>query len=273
MSGPVDRPLRVTFDSNAYRQVVDPSRARRDATLEDLTEINAALRDRRVRGYFSETVITLEGIENKDRIDVLGSTRLESETRITGTNKITISINVRQDRKPLNPKFSDWIQAARRSGMRALRGPARMGWVRVNDDDGTFFESLESEIELAERLERANEVATAIQARGLGYAAAVSLGLQFSARGGAVDELWLQGLRRAQDESERQKIRKAIAEWADADSIAAHVGYGIDLFCSEDKGKSTGGAPSILDPTNRAWLISAYGITFVTLSELAALLS
>jgi hypothetical protein len=111
----------------------------------------------------------------------------------------------------------------------------------------------------------------AIQARGLGYAAAVRLGLKFSERDGKVGEWWFQALCHAQDESERRKVQRAIREWADADSIAAHVGYGIDLFCSEDMGKSTGGEPSVLDGPNRAWLTATFGIKFVTLAELAAM--
>ena len=78
-------------------------------------------------------------------------------------------------------------------------------------------------------------------------------------------------MRRAQDETERRKVQRAIKEWADADSIAAHVGYGIDLFCSEDMGKSTGGEPSVLDGSNRAWLTATFGIKFVTVAELAAM--
>ena len=66
-------------------------------------------------------------------------------------------------------------------------------------------------------------------------------------------------------------MQRAIAEWADADSIAAHVGYGIDLFCSEDQGKSAGGISLILDAANRAWLTATYGVQFATLTELAAM--
>lgn len=59
-----------------------------------------------LRGYFSETLVTLEAVQNKDRIDVLGSTRIESETRATGENTINISLSVKQDRKPRPPEFS-----------------------------------------------------------------------------------------------------------------------------------------------------------------------
>jgi hypothetical protein len=224
-----------------------------------------------LRGYFSETLVTLEAIENKDRIGVLGSTRLETQTRATGENTITVSISVQQNRKPLPPEFSRRIQAAQKLGIRALRGPARIGWISVKDDDGSFFGPEDDVLQLAARRDKAGEVATAIAQRGLGYAAAVDLGLQFSARDGNVGEWWLQALRRAKDEPECKKVQKVIAELADAESIAAHVGYGIDVFCSEDKGRSTGGMPSILNRTNRAWLTSTYGVKFVTLTELAAM--
>jgi hypothetical protein len=99
------------------------------------------------------------------------------------------------------------------------------------------------------------------------YAVAVRLGLEFSVRDGVVGEWWFQALRRAQDETERKKVQKAVAEWADADSIAAHVGYGIDLFCW----KNTGGQRSVLGEPNRAWLASTFGVRFVTLTELSAM--
>jgi hypothetical protein len=70
---------------------------------------------------------------------------------------------------------------------------------------------------------------------------------------------------------EENAVNRAIAEWADADSVAAHVGYGIDLFCTEDVGKSAG-APSVLDQANRTWLQATYGVKFVTISELAGML-
>jgi hypothetical protein len=263
--------MRVMFDSNTLDRAARPERFPKDPRQAEYIKVHDLLAAGTLKGYFSETLVTLEAIENKDRIDVLGSTRIDSETRATGENTISISLSVKQDRKPLPPEFSRRIQAAQKLGMRAVRGPARMGWVRVRDDDDTFFEPEPNVLELAARLDKASEVADAIQARGLGYATAVWLGLKFSERDGKVGEWWFQALRRAQDETERRKVQRAIREWADADSIAAHVGYGIDLFCSEDMGKSTGGEPSVLDGSNRAWLTATFGIKFVTVAELAAM--
>jgi hypothetical protein len=73
----------------------------------------------------------------------------------------------------------------------------------------------------------------------------------------------------AQDDQERREIENAVAEWADGDAIAAHVAYGIDVFCSDDRGQSAG-APSIFDEANRAWLQQTYGLRILSVQELAA---
>jgi hypothetical protein len=254
-------PLRVTFDSNTYRQAVAPCGAR-DASSSDLQKIKDALRDGRVRGYLSDTIIKLEGIENKDRVPVLGSTRLVSQSRATDENAITIGLSMRQNRKPLNPITLKWIQAAQELSMRFMRSGSRWfsGAGHIPDVDGTFYEPEESITALIERMDKVNRVSEAIQARGLGYAVAVC------ARGGADGER-LQGLMRVGNQSEEAAVQRAVAEWADGDSIAAHIGYDNDLFCSNDKGRGTGGKPSILDEQNRAWLTATYGVNFVTLTR------
>ena len=61
---------------------------------------------------------------------------------------------------------------------------------------------------------------------------------------------------------------RAFSEWADGDSIAAHIAYGLDIFCSDDVGNSNS-ISSVLDNANRAWLSETYGVRFMTLEELA----
>jgi hypothetical protein len=157
--------------------------------------------------------------------------------------------------------------------MRALKGPARIGWICVKDDEGTLFKSYESALELAARLDKVNDLATAIAVRGVGHAAPVKLGLQFLTPDEiAKPTLWFEGLRRAQSNRERDQISRAIAEWADGDSVATHYGHGIDLFCTEDRAAQNAGRPSVFDEINKAWLQREYGIRFVSLSELAEML-
>ena len=70
------------------------------------------------------------------------------------------------------------------------------------------------------------------------------------------------------DVHEENAVKRAVAEWADGDSVAAHIGYGIDFFCTEDSGKSAG-ANSIFNVENRAWLNQHFDVKIITLSELA----
>jgi hypothetical protein len=266
----------VTFDSNALDKAARPDRHPKDAARADFHRVNDGLKAGRLKGFFSETLATLEGIENKDRMDVLGSTRLESRSSSPDKRMINITIALKQDRKPRHPEFSKRIQAALLMGMRAIRGPARLGvGFHVKDDDGTFYASDKSVHELVERREKANQVSSAIEARHVGRWIALSLGLEFSRRDGASGELWLQGLKRAKDAHEAGQVKRAVREWADADSIAAHIGDQIDLFCTGDwgRGANRAGAASVFDPINRAWLNETYGVRFVSLSELAAMLA
>src|SRR5262249_27342037 len=113
-------------------------------------------------------------------------------------------------------------------------------------------------------------LATEMARRHVGQAVAVELGLQFSRRDSAPEpELWLQGVGRARNKTDAEKVAKAINEWADGDSIASHYGFGIEMFCSDDYGKNAP-SPSVLDREHRKWLADEFGIQFVTLAELAA---
>ena len=261
--------ISVTFDTNTVDKAARPERHPRDARRSAYLKVHHALSRGGIQGFFSETIVTLEGVQNKDRVPVFGSTRLQHREESTGPRQITLSISVCQDRLPPHPEASRRVAAARAMGMRALRGPSRFGSFRVRDDDHTFYAPDASVFELVERMEKANTVASAIEAREVGRVVPLSLGLKFSARAGATGEWWLRGLQRAQGPDEHRHVQKAIREWADADSVASHVGYGVHLFCSEDRGKSTGGMPSVFDETNRAWLAAKWGVRFVSLTELA----
>ena len=137
-------PLTVTFDTGALDDVVWPQSAKQPTDPADAARVRAAVESGAIQGFFSETLITLEGIQRKDRIDVLGSARLERDSWSPAPNVITTSLSFRQDRKPLPQKFAERIQAARKLGMRALMVPRLLGdGVCAKDDDGTLFEPLD----------------------------------------------------------------------------------------------------------------------------------
>lgn len=220
-------PLTVTFDTGALDDVLWPQSAKQPTNPADAGRIRAAVELGAIQGFFSETLITLEGIQNKDRNDVLGSARLDQEILSTAPNTMTISLSFQQDQKPLHSKFAERLKAAREIGMRALMVPRLLASGRcAKDDDGTLFKPRAN---LEQFLAKATSLRTEIGKRGFGHAAAIKLGLQFSARD-AVSEWWYHGLLRAKDIHERRQVERAIAEWADGDSVVAHYGYGIDLF-------------------------------------------
>jgi len=69
--------------------------------------------------------------------------------------------------------------------------------------------------------------------------------------------------------SDQKQINKLVAEWADGEAVACHIGYGNDVFCSYDKAGKTGQRRSVLNLANRQWLTETYGVRFMSLAELA----
>ena len=74
------------------------------------------------------------------------------------------------------------------------------------------------------------------------------------------------------DRATTKAVAKAVAEWADGDSVAICYGHDIDYFCTEDEGKNCG-SDSILSPANRKWLQKDYGVNIVSLENLCELLN
>src|ERR1022692_2808286 len=100
--------LMVTFDTNTIDKAARPGRFPKDPSRADFVRVNEALAAGKLSGYFSETLITLEGIQNKDRARVFNSTTLrqESETETVSNGATTIQMRsvVEQQRDPLHPE-------------------------------------------------------------------------------------------------------------------------------------------------------------------------
>jgi hypothetical protein len=124
-------------------------------------------------------------------------------------------------------------------GMRILSAP-RAGSTRILSPDVYASDADEST-----RLERYAAICAAIEARGLGYARMEKVA-----------------------KSDSKQFARAVAEWADGDSVAAHHGYANDLFCTQDRAVKAG-RQSVLHPAHRGWFRRVYGVEFVTLAELA----
>jgi hypothetical protein len=261
----------VTFDTNTLDKAARPDRHPKDPGLIEFQRVHEALKAGLLRGFFSETVATLEGIQRGDRAKVFGSTYLatrHSEPEVQDDGKIVHKVNLettQPDRRPLHQENERRLAAALRLGFRALSAP-RIAMPRIDDPDKEIYVS-ETEQALGPRVQRFLDSASAIEARGFGTAPIMKIASRLAKRAG-VTEPWYRSLDRAAN-LEEAEIANAIAEWADGDTVAAHIAFQIDYLCTGDQAKARS---SIFSPTERAWLKATYGVQFITMSELAVML-
>jgi hypothetical protein len=261
-------PVSVTFDTNTLSGVVDPDQQFGAADHAAYQAVHAAVKMRNIRGYFSEALVTLDAIGRKAKAEVLGASRFASETASTGPNQITITLGPRWKHVDIDHRILARIETARAMGMRALIGPRRFGDSLVARGFGeSFYEPYPSGAAFVTAAGTTNALDAAIVARGFGRAQVVELAKFFSERDGADGEWWPQGLERTRSAAERKKVRLFVNEWADGEALAAHAGYGNDLFCTVDGARDLGNR-SILHPSHRAWLSEMHGVTCVNVAEL-----
>jgi hypothetical protein len=264
------RRISVTFDSNSWQRVVCPDKFSKDPRHTEFTKLHTAIGARRICPYFVETMVSLEAIRKADRAEYLTGRRPVIRVRETARGRriyAEVTISADHSAHPgLHPILQDRTAAALALGFRFLKIP-RIGsqLPPVALDPANFLQQTPQES--AERQQRSFKALRAIEARGVGKTQIEEIGQRISARL-QLPGPWWQHLSLGTHQEIRE-IQKAVAEWADADSVAAHIGYGIEYFCTEDQGKAAG--TSILADENRSWLTREYGVRFVTLTELASL--
>jgi hypothetical protein len=245
--------MRVTLDSNVWQMVVRPEFFPNHQQHEVFLALREALRSNVITGFISETVGTLEGIENVGRASYFTSIRpkVEIKSDMNGNDvHISLQIGAYHEQHPsLKPILREQLEAAFALGIQLMRAP------RIGVPIPEPFLSLEHYAEeenipvAAERTNRWGDIVEAIELRGVG---------------GAI----LKAMKQRGELSNSKQFARAVAEWADGDSVALHIAYNNDVFCTEDQGKSAGVA-SILNEQNRLWLHETYGMRFATIAELA----
>lgn len=251
--------MRVTFDSNVWQMAVTPSLASKTEFYADFVTVHDALRRKQIQGFISETVGTLEAIRKLGRKAYFSSIRPKVNVKVVnaaqGQAVLKIDIGTTHDQHPgLHRILEERLQLAIALGIRLMRAPRMAIPVPPLMLDLSVFADETDVTTVAARDNRWGDVMSTIEQRGVGSGLLRSL--QEKA-GGRVDDI------------EEKAFARAVAEWADGDSVAAHVAYGNDVFCTEDQGKNTGGK-SILDMQNREWLAATHNVKFATIRDLAA---
>ncbi|MGO9420645.1 DUF2934 domain-containing protein [Roseiarcus sp.] len=259
-----ETPLHVTFDSNVWEDVVSPDRlSGKPERQQQAARVRGAIERGEVIGFFSEGWTTLEALEKRARAEFFANQVVEPRLFETvlpdGTLTTGALIGPNQShRPPLSPKVCELLTKATALGLRLLTVP-RYHELSLPPE---FFAAQTDEIAT-----RTGSILAAIESRGVGKARVLEFGLElarthfFSGTFFEIPPVNLQP-----DES--RTLARLVAEWADGDALAAHVGYANDIFCTEDFGRSSRGA-SVLDESHREWLTKTFGIQFATLGELA----
>lgn len=282
--------LRVTFDTNTLDLACRPEKFHKDPRQPRLTRVREALENNEIRGFYPVSMLTIEGVKRTDRAKVIAGTRIrmepEEQTIVAhaelpaevrafvgdgNLEVITQRLVVEEpDRQPLPDAFADRVRAAHRLGLLALKAVPRLGAFTITDPSGSHYLANGEGTELSAWIDRAHEVSRAIESRGLGYAQVKALGQALKV--GDPSEIWYQALAKTTDIHQQRAVERAFGEWADGDAIASHIAYGLDVFCSNDIGKSNA-ANSVLSPAARGWLTQEYGIRFMNFDELLQHLS
>jgi hypothetical protein len=261
--------LRVTLDSNTYRRIVTPERFPKDPKHDQLVTIHEAIARKQISAFLSETTLTIEGIRKDIRAEYFASARPNVEV-VEGRNedeelKIGLTIGPRDSHHPgLHPMMNEAVALAVQLGIRFMKAP-RIGMPRPAALTADLFVPEVSDLSQGVRQERFAELSQALERQGLGKAAAQAIGSLIRQRLES-EAPWYALLNMAQDETEADKISRALNEWADGDTVAGHFAYENDFLCTEDKGKS---GPSVFDEAHRSWLTAIYGIRIGGVSELA----
>ena len=255
---PIPSPLRVTFDSNVWQMVVIPGLASKTPFYADFVTIHEALRAGQIQGFISETLGTLEAIRNVGRKAYFTSIKPRVDVQVVnvtgGQAVLKIDIGTTHDQHPgLHRILKERLELAIALKMRLMRAPRMTIPVPPLFLDLSVFADEGDVPTSAARDNRWGGITETIEQRGVGGAVLRSLQERAGGRAESIEE---------------KEFARAIAEWADGDSVAAHVAYTNDIFCTEDQGRSAGGK-SIFDEENRQWLSLTYDVKFATVKELA----
>ncbi len=259
--------MKVIFDSNVWQIVTIPEDYPNDPCLNDFKKIHKAIIDGKIKPYLSETIFTIEAIRKVERQDFFSSTRPKIDVKEkTVGDSISLNFSIgpnEEDAIDFNERsiLKRYFDKAIELGFRILRLPRIGGLVNKEIESVRF--KLEGE-GLQKFLDRVFEVCRKIENRGAGITQIKKIGEKYGTA------YWFKGLKRVPI-SDRKKIAKAAAEWADGDSVAIAIALGCDYFCTRDEAKSAG-SKSVLSQENLDWLKEKYGFRTIKPEELAKLL-
>lgn len=241
--------MKVMFDSNIWQQITIPNDYPNDKCLSDFKKINQAISDKKIDGYISEVIFTIEAIPKRERQEFFSDLKRYCHA-------------IHFDGKPILKKYFD---EASKQGLNIVRLP-RISGIANPEVDAVRLKLKGND--LSQYLDKVFEVGNEIKSHGAGIAHMVKLLGEIGKKYDTDD--WGEGLKKAPVD-EWKKIAKAVAEWADGDLVATSIGLGCEYFCTRDQAKGAGSG-SVLSSKNLAWLGIKYGFKTITPEDLAKII-
>ena len=280
------RRMRVTFDTNVWNRMVFPELHIDEPNYQALVELKNAVRDGRIRGFISEAFATIEAIKRENRakfhVQNTPKVRVTDESVGNGLIRLTIQIEANHDQHPgIGEEFEGELKEALAIGIKLLSSPYIAVTVpnELRKRPEIYAEGV---FETQDYNDRFGEAITTIVGRGVGNGVLVDMVKEFTERLDGPrpktlhDRALIYGVyelaRQDGDKKQMRRIEDSYGESADGDVVAAHIAYGNEYLCTDDRAKSAS-SPSIFNVDNRAWLRSKYGVKIVTSQELAELVT
>jgi len=259
--------MRVTFDSNVWRQTVSPAKFPGDPDRSAFAAIREAIIAGKVEPFLSDTTLTLEAIKKKQRLaffaQYTGHVAVQEGACEKGPLGFSFSIGPDPNSHAVtHPIPAGHLADAISMGFKLLRATRVAGVQNHGLRDEDYADSEDT----IDRATRFGDCARALETEGYGLRHLKTIG-SANAGGG----FWLDGLGCVPPQDESAVI-KAVAEWADGDSIALHYAYNNDYFCTRDQGKSKS-PPSVFSSKGRAWALREFGIRCVSPVELVKIVT
>ena len=253
--------MKIIFDSNIWRQVSSPNNFPNDPNIDSLNKINTKIIKKEIEPYISETVFTIESIKRRNRKEFISNYRPQIVFTITDSDgKIIDSYNKTNNSSthPGNhPILQEHLDDAMELGFHIVRCPRIAGIINPEIENLRYKLSGQ---ELKEYHDKLFEVGEKIEQHEAGFSHIQKIGEKY-------DDVWFQGISKA-PEHEWGNIAKAMAEWADGDSVAISIALDCDYLCTRDEAKGAG-TKSVLSNHNLRWLKDDYGFEIISPQELA----
>lgn len=244
--------MKITFDSNAWERIF--------ASEEQYAAIIASIDSRRVEGFICDAAFRIEAIRKRDRSNYFSTPHMgvgfDVENRADGLVQL-FSVGPANDHHPGLPEpQATKLTLALASGVKLIRSQNWMGLPMPTEVNSLLDYVAEDYQTCRAREQRQIDVSQLIDDCGLGHASFLNVG------GWEVRERSMK---------EQKALAKACAEWADGELVAAHIAYGHNILCTDDRAVQAG--RSIFDAEHRAWLADSLGVVFISLDELTRQLS